>query len=184
MPVVCKKCHRRTSTLSESSALTASGPEVPVASAASQWGSEKSMLLMRKMLCRSKPKDQPIVSVPHEHHDEYDDDDLPNLCQHYRGRATVGSVRGERRHTLSTLRRRLLPGPRPPSRVVFTALCETTSIVRRPLSRARRTRWRANRAHPPSFWRPWARGGHCRARAKFTSSPTTSPRFLCDELGH
>ena len=70
----------------------ASGPEVPVASAASHWGSEKSMLLMRKMLCRSKPKDHQIVSVPHEHHDEYDDDDLPNLCQHYWGRATVGQV--------------------------------------------------------------------------------------------
>ena len=38
------------------------------------------------------------------------------------------------------------------------ALFETTTIVRRPLSRARRTRWRANQAHLPSFWRPWARG--------------------------
>ena len=78
------------------------------------------MLLMRKMLCRSKPKDHHFVSVPHEHHVEYDDDDLPNLCQHYWGRATVGSVQGERWHTLSTLQRRLLPGPRPPSRVLYS----------------------------------------------------------------
>ena len=81
----------------------ASVPEVPVESAASQWGSEVSTLLVRKMLCRSKPKDHHFVSVPHEHHVEYDDDDLPNLCQHYWGRATVISVQCERWHTLSTL---------------------------------------------------------------------------------
>ena len=101
--VVCKKCHRRPSTLSPSSAMTMSKSAMPAALAASESGSEKSMLLMRKMLCRSKPKDHHIVSVPHEHHDEYDDDDLPNLCQHYWGRATVGSVQGERWHTLSML---------------------------------------------------------------------------------
>ena len=111
----------------------ASVPEVPVESAASQWGSEVSTLLVRKMLCRSKPRDQQIVSLPHEHHDDHDDDGLPNLCQHYRGRATMGSVRGERRHTLPTLRWRLLPCPRTPSRVLhsqpFSISCQSSGYM-------------------------------------------------------
>ena len=36
-----------------------------------------------------KAKGPTNCKCPHKHHNEYDDDDLPNLCQHYRGRATV-----------------------------------------------------------------------------------------------
>ena len=67
-----------------------------------------------------QPHQQPIVIVSHEHHDDCDDDDLPTLCEHYRGKATVGRVRGEHRRVPPARRRRLLPGPRPPSRVLYS----------------------------------------------------------------
>ena len=81
--------------------------------------------LVKKTPCKKKivtlqPQQQPIVIVPHEHHDDCDGDDLPTLCEHYRGKATVGRVRGEHRRVPPARRRRLLPGPRPPSRVLYS----------------------------------------------------------------
>ena len=33
-----------------------------------------------------------LCAEAHKRHDDHDDDDLPILCEHYRGRVTVGRV--------------------------------------------------------------------------------------------
>ena len=46
------------------------------------------MALMRKKLSL-RLQQQPIVVESHEHHVDCDDDNLPTLCEHYQGKATV-----------------------------------------------------------------------------------------------